>query len=337
MKRRFSVGALRVRAPNLGGTAMFARHFRVRQNPFYALSDPTAIYPSSELREAVQHFCFARENKDSIMLFTGEVGTGKTTAIRAMRAYLPEQAPVAMIQHATLSPDELLEALVEIFAPGKRTRRSKIGRVQRLESTFAELDALGHTPVLFLDEAHLLGDDVLEETRLLTNLRHDGHPTLQVCLVGQPELAERLRTARFRQLRQRVSVRYRMQPMSIEDTSLYLIERVRFAGSDAPNTVFSEEAAESIHELSGGIPREINIVAAHAMTNAYVDGSFAVHGAHVRAVQEHFGYEGLHLPKPSEDVVPGPATNQAPDKPMTVKSQRPLAAGLTGGLRTRSV
>ena len=281
---------------------MFARHFRIAQNPFYALSDPSAIFESCEIREVVEHFDFARENRDAVFLLTGEVGTGKTTAIRAMRQRPSAETPVAVIQHATLGPVELLESLVRTFAPGRRTRRSRIGYVERLEITLRELSDQGRMPVVFFDEAHLFEDGVLEETRLLTNLRHEGHPILQVCLVGQPELAERLREPRFRQLRQRVSVRYEMQPMGPEDTSLYLIERIRAAGSDAPHHIFGEDAAAAIHRVSGGIPREINIIAAQAMTNAYVDGSFVVHETHVEAAREYFGYEGAHVPAETDDA-----------------------------------
>jgi len=311
---------------------MFARHFNVRENPFYAASDPWTIFPSTELQEAVQHFLYARANRDAIALLTGEVGTGKTTAIRAMQQHLAERAPHTVLQHATISPLELLEALVRAFAPNKRTRRSRIGMVQRLEEVFAALSERGDIPVVFLDEAHLFDDSVLEEIRLLTNLRHNGHPTLQVCLVGQPELAKRLRKDSFRQLRQRVSVRYEMKPMSSEDSSLYLIERIRAAGSDAPNTVFNEDAVDMIHALSGGVPREINVLASQAMMNAFVDGSFSVHGSHVRAARDHFGYEGTHVGNdPPEAREPTVAAQPA-------KETAPRRSGLkVGVLRPRSV
>ncbi len=305
---------------------MFAEHFGVRENPFYSLSDPDAIFPSSELREAVQHFLFARENRDAIFLLTGEVGTGKTTAIRAVCRELPQDAPIATLYYSTLGPDELLKELVIAFRLKKRTRESRSQRFRRLETAFRDFVQAGSLPLLIFDEAHLLDDAVLEEIRLLTNLRHEGHPLLQVCLVGQAELAARLRQPSLRPLRQRISVRYAMRPLGLEETGVYLIERARAVGSDTPHLLFNEAASRAIHELSGGIPREINVVASQAMLNAYIDGVRVVHEEHVRSVREDYGFEGVVPPPPpkedadvseEEDGLSTPTSTVSPEKSET--------------------
>ena len=271
---------------------MIATHFGLRVNPFPALSDPDSIFESSELIEVVQHFAFARENRDAILLITGEVGTGKTTAIRAIRRNLPDGNPVAVLSFGVLSPEELLGELEDGFRVRPRKGDTRARRLRRLQARFEKSCRAGHWPVLIVDEAHLLPDETLDEIRLLTNFRLGGQPTIQICLFGQSELAERLKQPRMRPLRQRISLRYEMRPLRPEGTLAYLHDRIRESGGDAPATVMTPAAARTIHELSGGIPREINVVASQAMMNAYVEGARTVQESHAATVSEHFAYEG---------------------------------------------
>jgi len=289
---------------------MFERHFGVKENPFPALSDPASIFASSELDEAVQHFFYARGNQDAIMLLTGEVGTGKTTAVRAICRKLPEKTPLAVIENGPLDPEELLDELFRSFRLRKRGAATRRELLRRLESGLKRFVKSGRHPVLIVDEAHLLETAVLEEVRLLTNLRYNGHPMIQVCLVGQAEIAERLREHSLRPLRQRISVRYTMHPLSREETTVYLADRMQAAGSDAPDKVFEHAAARAVHQISGGLPREINILANQALLNAYVDHDRVVRERHVRSAVEHYEFEGASVPDieapPQEQPAPTP-------------------------------
>lgn len=275
---------------------MYAAHFGLQENPFPPLSDPTTIFPSTEIAEATTHFLFARETHEVFFLLTGEVGTGKTTAIRLIRRELDPEVPVAVVSHATLGPDDLFEWLRICFELPKVSHESKLLLVQRLHDRFTALCKEGRKPVLILDEAHLLQDSVLEEVRLLSNLRYQGRPVLQICLVGQPELLARLRDARLRQLRQRITVRYTLAPLSREETRDYLWQRLREAGSRAADKTFHPRAADAVHTLTGGVPREVDVVARQAMLNAYLAGSEMVTREHVIATKKDYGFEGIRLP-----------------------------------------
>ena len=292
---------------------MYSKHFGLTADAFFPLSDPEDIFRSSQVRETVQHFFYARRNHHALFLLTGEVGTGKTTAMGAVARDLPEGTPVARVSPATSTPGELLDELCQGFGLPRRPRESKPQRLRRMEAAFAHLLAERGRPVLLLDEAHLLPDAVLETVRLLTNLRHGRHPALQVVLVGQPELVERLRASHLRQLRQRITLRYTMLPLTVEETELYLIERLRGAGSRAPHRVFDAEAALAIHAATAGIPREINVVAEQAMMNAFVESSTVVRSSHVQAVETEFGFEGvLHQAPASATAVAEAAPRAAP-------------------------
>lgn len=291
---------------------MYSTHFGLTADPFLPLSDPEEIYPSSQVREAVHHFLYARKSHHALFLLTGEIGTGKTTAVSAILRELPEGTPVAKVSPATSRPGELLDEVFQGFGLPKKSRETKPQRLRRLEAELARLHEQGGQPVIVLDEAHLVPDGVLEMVRLMTNLHHGRHPAMQVVLVGQPELAERLRAHRLRPLRQRITLRYTMLPLTEDETELYLIERLRHAGSEAPQRVFDGEAVRAIYAATSGIPREINVRANQAMMNAFVESSTLVRAAHVRAAESEFAFEGVAYRSPPGD---GPEAGVAEARP----------------------
>ncbi|MGH9334034.1 MAG: ExeA family protein, partial [Vicinamibacteria bacterium] len=275
---------------------MYTRHFGLESLPFHPLSDPHVIFPSNEIREAVCHFRFSRENHEAFFLLTGQVGAGKTTAIRAFLEELPPESPVAVLTNGTLSTrDFLLELASQLKIPkGKRNSKRKL--LTRLEAALRVYSREGRPAVLVLDEAHLMSDALLEEVRLLSNLRDQGHPLLYICLVGQSEIVARLRQSHMRPLRQRITSRYAMMPLREPETLEYVAARLRTAGSEKPKEVFHPSAARTLHRMSGGIPREINVLAGQAMMNAYVDHVKNVQRKHVRSVRKDYGFEGVRLP-----------------------------------------
>jgi len=272
---------------------VYQAHFQLAANPFSPSSASGFIYPSAQLEEVLAHFGYALEMEEAFFLLTGEVGTGKTTAVQALLENRLRNEPVAVLSHTTLTPRELLDEIARRFGLETKEREPKPALIYRLEQFFASAAREGHRAVLFLDEAHLLTPAVLEEVRLLSNLRCEGRSPLLICLVGQPELARRLQRPHLRQLRQRIAVRYAFKPLTRDETRNYLAHRLQAAGSPAASEVFVPEAADAIYESTRGVPREINVLAGQAMLNAYLEGARQVVRAHVVSTRSDYGFEGL--------------------------------------------
>jgi type II secretory pathway predicted ATPase ExeA/tetratricopeptide (TPR) repeat protein len=207
---------------------------------------------------------------------------------------LDPEIPVAVLRHTSLDARELLEEVLHRFGLESRGQSSKPMLLARLEH-FLTSATEGLPAVLIIDEAHLLSHTAFEEVRLLSNLKQGERPLLQICLVGQPELLERLRQHRLRPLRQRISVRYVFSGLTREETRKYIGYRLRAAGADHPRRIFSDDAADAVHELTGGLPREINVVAAQAMLNAYLENAPMVETIHVRTTKQDYGFEGVRV------------------------------------------
>jgi type II secretory pathway predicted ATPase ExeA len=273
---------------------MYEAHFGLRENPFSSSPSPEFIYQSGEHREALAHFQYAITNREPFVLLTGEVGTGKTTAIQALRRLLPTGAPVALVAHTTLEPRELIEEIAMRFGLDPQPGESKPALMHRLEAFLEERGRAGTQALLVFDEAHLMSVGLLEEVRLLSNLESPrGGKLLQICLVGQPELERHLQSPELRQLRQRISVRYSLHPLNREDTGAYIHHRLRAAGCPQPAIVFPDEAVGAVHGLSQGIPREINVLAGQALLNAFLEDASSVGRAHVYSAKSDYGFQGI--------------------------------------------
>lgn len=301
---------------------MYKAYFKLNSNPFSPTPPPDFIFQSKELKEALAHFSFALENREAFLLLTGEVGTGKTTAVQSVLRLLPQGTPVALVTHTTLEPRELLEEIALRFGLLQVEDKSKPVLLRQLEDHFEQQWAEGRQSLLILDEAHLLKPDVLEEVRLLSNLEREGGKLVQICLVGQPELIAHLQRPELRQLRQRISVRYALRPLSESETRDYVVHRLRAAGSPAPESVFTEASLQEIHRLTHGIPREINVIAGQSLLNAFLSESPQVRPEHVASVHQDYGFEGLRQVK-----TPSKPTPEAPPPvaPPPVTQLRPLS------------
>jgi hypothetical protein len=157
----------------------------------------------------------------------------------------------------------------------------------------------GHPALIIFDEAHLLKPAVLEELRLLSNLTRDGEPLVQIFLVGQPELEKRL--LKNRSLRQRITVRYCIKPLTREETKSYIAHRLRAAGCSRPHKIFPDGPMEAVHRLAGGLPREINVIAGYAMLNCFLNDANQVTCEHVRSVETASSFEGVADKEESPD------------------------------------
>ena len=303
---------------------MYERQFGLRENPFAAGHQSKYVYPSREHQEALAHLRFGIENREPFVLITGEVGTGKTTALYDALSEWKSRAVVALITNSALTRSELYEEICMRFGVPLSGPVSKPQLINQLERHLLVVRARGDFAILLIDEAQNLDDGLLEETRLLSNLEAQGQKLLQIFLVGQPELEDKLAQPALRQLRQRIAVHYRLRPLSVDETTHYIHHRLSVAGGNAPG-IFPPDAAAEVHRVTHGIPREINTVAAQALLNAFVEDSPSVRPEHVRAIVRDTGFHSV-LDAPTAPPVAAPASSAPPDALTPAPPPRPAAA-----------
>ena len=247
---------------------MYLSHFGLREPPFSITPDPRFLYMSARHREALAHLVYGVGEHGGFVQLTGEVGTGKTSVCRCLLEQLPSHVDLALVLNPRLSPVELLATVCDelrISYPAGTTSAKEF--VDRLNRHLLEAHAGGRRTVLIIDEAQNLSPEVLEEVRLLTNLETTREKLLQVILIGQPELTAILDQPKLRQLAQRVTARYHLEPLSRVETRAYIRHRLAVAGRGRP--VFTEAALRTLHRRSRGIPRLINAIADRALLGAY--------------------------------------------------------------------
>jgi type II secretory pathway predicted ATPase ExeA len=302
---------------------MFEQHFGLRENPFPAGHQLKFVYPSREHQEARAHLRYGIENREPFLLITGEVGTGKTTSLYDALNEWGDRVAVALITNSALSRQEMLEEICLRFGMELQPGISKPAALVMLEKHLITVRSRGEHAVLMMDEAQNLSMDLLEEIRLLSNLEHKGDKLLQIFLVGQPELEAHLARHELRQLRQRITVHYRLNPLSPEETVGYIHHHINVAGGNGA-LVFPTDTCREIFRLSHGIPREINTLSSSALIAAYADGSPSVTLTHLAAASHEGDFRSV-LSGPSARP-PEPEPTPPPPPPMAAAPQRPSLA-----------
>jgi len=249
---------------------MYKEFFGLRANPFNVNPDPRYLFLTRHTEEALACLTYGIQSRKGFVLLTGEVGTGKTTLINKLLEWLRlQQVATAFIFNSRLNTTQFLDYMMADFGiPCDSKAKSQI--LLRLYNWLLDRYRAGETAVLIVDEAQNLSDEVLEEIRMLTNLETFTEKLLQIVLVGQPELEQRLKQTQLRQLRQRLSLRAKTHPLSLEETRAYVQQRLRIAGSNGQQ-IFEPEAVNSIHRYASGIPRVINLLCEHCLVSAFVD------------------------------------------------------------------
>ena len=305
---------------------MFEHHFGLRENPFPAGHQLKFVYPSREHQEARAHLRYGIENREPFLLITGEVGTGKTTSLYDALNEWGDRVAVALITNSALTRQEMIEELCLRFGLQLPSGVSKPAALVALEKHLIGVRARGEHAVLMMDEAQNLSMELLEEIRLLSNLEHKGEKLLQVFLVGQPELETHLGRHELRQLRQRITVHYRLNPLSPDETLGYIHHHINVAGGNGA-IVFPSDTCREIFRLTHGIPREINTLASAALIAAYADNSPSVTLAHLAAVAMEGDFRSVvssPAPRPVEATpAPAPAPPQAAVPPAPVAPRIP--------------
>src|SRR5271155_1781680 len=249
---------------------MYKEFFALHANPFNATPDPRYLFLTKHTEEALACLTYGIEGRKGFVLLTGEVGTGKTTLVnKVLERLRHKQVSTAFIFNPRLSVPQFLNYMMADFGLPCESR-SKGAILRQLNNWLLDRYRAGETAVLIVDEAQNLSDDLLEEIRLLTNLETFTEKLLQVVLVGQPELEQKLKQPHLRQLRQRLSMRAKTYPLGFEETESYVAERLRIAGSNGQD-IFDPESLVAIHRHSSGIPRVINLLCEHCLVSAFVD------------------------------------------------------------------
>ncbi len=249
---------------------MYKEFFGLEDIPFTLTPDPRFIVFTPSYNEVLASLYYGLENAKGLVVLTGEVGTGKTTALRWILRRLDSSVLAAYVFNPRLSIDEFYHHVTQMLGIKDWTNKAEL--LQVMGKVLEERHRRGLRTVLIIDEAHELSDYVLEEIRLLMNFESDNAKHLQIVLTGQPELREKLNQPNLRQLKQRVALRCKMHALpSTDEVERYITERLLIAGSDQPN-VFTPGAIDFIFQCSEGIPRQINNLCDNSMLAAYAAG-----------------------------------------------------------------
>ena len=269
---------------------MYTQFFKLAHSPFSIAPDPRFLYMSERHREALAHLLYGISGGGGFVLLTGEIGAGKTTVCRCFLEQIPADCNVGYIFNPKLSVDELLKSICEEFHIALPEGSTGVkASVDALNAYLLKEHAAGRHNVLIIDEAQGLSAAVLEQLRLLTNLETNERKLLQIILIGQPELRALLEHADLRQLAQRVIARYHLESLSLDETASYIGHRLAVAGI-AGASPLPEGLMKTIHRLTGGVPRRINLLCDRALLGAYAEGKSTVNrDILMKAAGEVFG------------------------------------------------
>jgi general secretion pathway protein A len=284
---------------------MYKKYFGLRDNPFNVNPDPRYLFTTQHTEEALSALAYGIQKRKGFVLLTGEVGTGKTTLINKLLEWLhSEGSPTAFIFNPRLNVAQFFDFMMADFGiPCETRQKSQV--LMRLNHWLLERYRAGETAVLIVDEAQNLSLQLLEEIRLLTNLETYTEKLLQIVLSGQPELELKLRQPELRQLRQRITLRCKTHPLTVEETDGYVTGRLKIAGSDGSEPIFTPSAIQAMHRFSRGIPRVINLLCEHALISAYADQKRPIEPETIEAVAREFELHEI------EPTVPAGMASQA--------------------------
>jgi general secretion pathway protein A len=250
---------------------MYLDYYGLKENPFNVTSDPSFLYLSRTHREALDHLKYGITQRKGFVEVTGEVGAGKTTLCRALLNQLQDNVKTSYIFNPGLPETQLLEAILEDLGMTP-VRRSKVKIIKQLNEFLLEQLKEDNNVVLIIDEAQNLRPRTLETIRMLSNLETEKEKLLQIILVGQPELRDKLRDHGMLQLRQRISIRFHITALEESEIDMYIMHRLNVASIEK-NIEITDGALKDIYDYTKGIPRVINVVCDKALLLGYVHGT----------------------------------------------------------------
>jgi len=270
---------------------MYKSFFSIRDYPFGSSPDPRFLYMMPQIRETLSCLQYGIAARKGFVVMTGEVGTGKTTLLKAALSSLDStRVSTAYVFNPLLDVLDFLEFVLTDFGISPATR-TKSGMLIQLNRWLVDRFRDNGVCVIAIDEAQNLSWELLEEIRLLTNLETSSEKLLQIVLSGQPELDEKLCNPLVRQLRQRVWMWCKTRPLTDLETEAYIAQRLHSAG--ATQLIFSPDAVQTVHEYSKGIPRLINLICEHSLISAYVEQTKPIPARVVAAVGQELALDQL--------------------------------------------
>ena len=247
---------------------MYEQFYNLKENPFNMTPDSRYFYPSEKHQEALDSLIYAIDERKGFVVITGEIGSGKTTICRALLNKLNANTKVSLILNTHINAKELITMVMEDLGvdPVKGT---KARLLSQLNNFLIEELSHDNNIVLMVDEAQNLSYRMLEEIRMLSNLETEREKLIQIILIGQPELREKLRLKSLEQFKQRINIHYHLSPLNRDETEGYIKHRLIQASSNGCD-IFTAEAIEAIYEYSKGVPRIINSLCDRALLNGFV-------------------------------------------------------------------
>jgi len=249
---------------------MYYQYFGLNEPPFSIAVNPRYLFMSPRHRDALAHLLYGVGAGGGFILLTGEVGTGKTTINRCLLEQIPQDTDTAIILNPALNAMELLASVCdELNIKYDQNNHTLKTLTDHLHKFLLDNHARNRKTVLLIDEAQHLEFDVLEQIRLLTNLETNSEKLLQIILIGQPELAQILARPELRQLNQRITARYNLEPLNLEETGAYINHRLQVAGMSPERVIFNSSVVRGIYKVTRGIPRVINVLCDRMLLGAY--------------------------------------------------------------------
>jgi type II secretory pathway predicted ATPase ExeA len=234
---------------------MYLEHWELQKTPFGNVPTRNIFYRSPQHEEALRRLLYVIEHRKGVAMLTGEVGCGKTTIIRALSDFLDQDRyHLQTISNPALQPIDLIRAIV-LKLGGHAENGSKTVLLEQLYQLLNHNAQNGISTVLAIDEAHVIGNSAtLDELRMLLNLQSDDEFLITLILLGQPPLLKNI--SELQPLKERISIKYNLEPLDVQNTLNYVIHRLKCAG--ASRGIFSREAIEVLHDYTGGLPLRIN-------------------------------------------------------------------------------
>ncbi|MBI3601620.1 MAG: AAA family ATPase [Candidatus Omnitrophica bacterium] len=253
---------------------MYKKFYGLKENPFNITSDPAFFFPSMRHEEAFNHLTYGINSRKGIIVVTGEIGTGKTTLCRMLLNRLSDQVKTALILNPNFSDIQLLQMIVHDLGIDCQ-KKNKLDLVRAIALFLVDQSTRGRNVAVIIDECQNLNIRQLEQIRLLSNLETEKEKLLQIILVGQPELNDKLQNPTLGQLTQRVTVRYHILPLDKSEVKHYIAHRLKTAGASR-RLQFTTQAIETIYAYSHGTPRVINILCDRALLGGFVRETFVI-------------------------------------------------------------
>jgi general secretion pathway protein A len=303
---------------------MYERFYQLRERPFALSPDPEYLYPSRVHQEALDYLRYGLESLAGFVVITGEIGSGKTTLLQTLLRNLDNHTTVGRVVNTILEPRELLETILLDFGLDA-AGHSKPLLLRNLAQFLVDQRLAGRMVLLVIDEAQNLSLAALEELRMLSNLETEKSKLLQIVLVGQPNLRDKLASPDLEQLRQRITVSYHLSPLDAAETHNYVNHRLRRASIGAP-LEFPRDATALIHARSRGVPRVINVICDAALVFGYAEERHQIDRALIADVLSELDTTGVLPASSGDEAQAEPTAVAAVDRTTAV----PVAAAATG-------